>query len=104
MEESGAVCTDVNYVASQAWPFPQSSMVGFTATADMSRPLQIDTTELLDGKWFSKEAVAKAAAASVTMDPKQTDVILANDPTLELLVPAKGAIARHLIDTWLASH
>ena len=65
-EETGVTvdAASVKYLKSQPWPFPQSSMIAFTATADHSaahNALDIDTDELVAAHWFDREAVAGAA-------------------------------------------
>ncbi|OEU12876.1 hypothetical protein FRACYDRAFT_161145, partial [Fragilariopsis cylindrus CCMP1102] len=47
----------IKYIGSQPWPFPQSCMIAFTAKADETQPFTIDTNELIDAKWFSREDV-----------------------------------------------
>jgi NADH pyrophosphatase NudC (nudix superfamily)/nicotinamide mononucleotide (NMN) deamidase PncC len=92
----------VQYVTTQPWPFPQSTMIGFTATADETQPLNIDTNELLAAAWFDKAQVH--AATTVTGPVMQHDAAAAAiraNPSLELLVPPKGVLARTLIETWL---
>lgn len=51
-EEVGVEIRDLQYVASQYWPFPSQLMVGFTAVyADGE--VRIDREELEDARWFS---------------------------------------------------
>jgi|AntRauTorckE5430_2_1112549.scaffolds.fasta_scaffold03119_4 NAD+ diphosphatase len=95
----------VKYIGSQPWPFPQSCMIAFSATADDSQPLNIDENELVDAMWFDKKDVL--AATKVEGPVMQHDVAkaaLEADPSLPLLVPPKRVIARTLIDTWLGTH
>jgi NAD+ diphosphatase len=61
-EEAGVRVRDVTYVASQPWPFPSSLMIGCHAYAD-DPAITIDTTELEDARWFSRDDVAEALAA-----------------------------------------
>jgi NAD+ diphosphatase len=86
-EEAGIRVRDVRYVASQPWPFPSSLMIGCTATAE-SRELTIDRTELEDARWFSRAEIAAALAdaAGAAFQP-----------------PPKAAIARTLLERWLAA-
>jgi NAD+ diphosphatase len=94
----------VQYVGSQPWPFPQSCMIGFTAYADCSQELKVDTKELISAGWFSKADVARAAEVEgPTMKREIAEEALRKDPTLPLLIPPKGVIARKLLDKWLAS-
>jgi len=92
----------VRYVGSQPWPFPQSSMVAFSATADDSQPLDIDEEEIVSARWFDREEVVKATMVEgAVMQREVAEAALERDPGLNLLVPPKHVIARILIDTWL---
>lgn len=94
----------VQYVGSQPWPFPQSCMIGFTAYADCSQELKVDTKELISAGWFTKADVARAATVEgPTMKREVAEEALRKDPSLPLLIPPKGVIARKLLDKWLAS-
>jgi len=94
----------VTFVGSQPWPFPQSTMLGFRATAAADTgALVVDTEELVEASWFDRAAVAAATAASgPTGDPRKAEVAAAIDPSLRLLVPPEGVLARTLIEAWLA--
>jgi len=50
-EEVGVEVTDITYRASQAWPFPHSLMVGFTARW-AGGDIDIDESEIVDAQWF----------------------------------------------------
>jgi len=92
----------VEYVGSQPWPFPQSCMVAFTATANETQILNIDTNEIVEARWFDREEVRKAARIQGTiMGEDAAKKALEDDPTLPLLIPPKQVIARSLIDKWL---
>ena len=92
----------VRYVGSQPWPFPQSCMVAFEATADASQPLTIDENELVDARWFDKEEVLRATQIQgPVMQAEVAKKALQEDPSISLLIPPKQVIARKLIDTWL---
>jgi NAD+ diphosphatase len=86
-EEAGIAVRDVRYVASQPWPFPSSLMIGCSARAE-GRELTIDHTELDDARWFSRDAIAAA---------------LAGAPDAAFRPPPKAAIARTLLERWLAA-
>ena len=86
-EEAGVEVTDVRYLASQPWPFPNSLMIGCWARALNDR-LTIDFTELDDARWFSREEVIAA---------------LAGEPEAAFLPPPPFAIARTLLEHWLAA-
>lgn len=51
-EETQVRVTNIQYVGSQPWPFPDSLMVGFTANWQ-SGNICIDPTEILEARWFS---------------------------------------------------
>lgn len=86
-EEAGIEIADVRYVASQPWPFPSSLMIGCRARALDDR-LTIDFTELDDARWFTRAEVAAA---------------LAGDAGTAFLAPPRFAIARTLLEDWLAA-
>jgi NAD+ diphosphatase len=84
-EEAGIDVTDVRYVASQPWPFPSSLMIACTAVA-ASRELTVDTTELDDARWFTREEVEHAVRGG-------------GDAPFQ--PPPRTAIARTLFEHWL---
>jgi len=73
-EEVGIEIRDIQYAASQPWPFPHSLMICFTARY-ASGTVKPDGVEIEDAQWFSRD----------------------NLPTL----PHPGSIARRLIERWL---
>lgn len=83
-EEAGIAVNQVRYLASQPWPFPSSLMIGAHATST-GRDLTIDTTELDDARWFTRQQVLDALAG-------------ASDSAF--LPPPRWAIARTLIEAW----
>ena len=109
--------TSIQYWSSQPWPFPRSYMIGFHATAavvvvennnnehsdDSLPPLSIDEQELVSAAWFDKSKVAAAAQVSrgAIMNDHVAQQALDQDPSLSLLIPPKGVLARSLIDAWL---
>ena len=86
-EEAGIHVHDVRYVASQPWPFPSSLMFGCHASAD-GEALTIDTNELDDARWFTRDEIVDA---------------LAGRPGAAFLPPPKAAIARTLLERWVAA-
>lgn len=50
-EETGVRVSDVRYVHSQPWPFPDSLMIGFTAQY-LEGGIEIDPTEIVEADWF----------------------------------------------------
>jgi NAD+ diphosphatase len=84
-EEAGVVVDRVDYLASQPWPFPASLMLGCRGEAT-SRDIRVDPVELEDARWVSREEMLEIVAGrSQAMKPAR-----------------KGAIARFLIEAWLA--
>ena len=82
-EESGVRVIAPEYLGSQAWPFPYSLMVGFTAKVDPAHadlPLNPDGVEIEKLRWFSREEIAAEAG--------------------KLLLPGKLSIAGALIEHW----
>jgi NAD+ diphosphatase len=86
-EEAGIDVAEVRYVASQPWPFPSSLMIGCQARA-LGDKLIIDFTELDDARWFTRDEVAAA---------------IAGEEDASFLPPPRYAIARTLLDDWLAA-
>ena len=84
-EESGIRVGAVTYLASQPWPFPASLMIGCHGAA-ISAAITIDPEELQDARWATREEMMLATAG-------QHPVIKPG---------RKGAIARFLLDAWLA--
>ncbi|GAA3050782.1 NAD(+) diphosphatase [Actinokineospora globicatena] len=56
-EESGVAVGAVEYLASQAWPFPSGLMLGFRAEA-VSPDIAVDRDELEEARWFTRAEVA----------------------------------------------
>jgi len=84
-EESGIVCDEVRYVASQPWPFPSSLMIGCLARA-ATREIVLDRHELEDARWFTREEVR------AMFEKRHPDGLFA---------PMRMAIAHHLLKFWL---
>ncbi len=84
MEEAGIVVGPVRYLASQPWPFPSSLMLGCLAQARSSE-ITVDTTELEDARWFSRE---------------EARLMLSRTHPDGLTCPPKLAIANLLMRSW----
>lgn len=85
-EESGIRVDTPRYLGSQAWPFPRSIMLGFSArVAAGQNPegLLPDGLEIVDLRWLSRDDLRSEAGT--------------------LLLPGSTSIARALIDHWLAA-
>ena len=96
LEEAGVRVGTVSYLSSQPWPFPASLMLGFSATYEGGEPT-IGDEELQDVRWFTRAEIAAAAAA-----PESENWGTPGDPGGELALPPRLAIARVLIEHWLA--
>lgn len=85
LEESGVRLGEVEYVASQPWPFPRSLMLGFRARlapgADPNE-LHPDPEEISELRWFTREEL--------------------RNPAPGIILPMPLSIARWLIDRWVA--
>jgi NAD+ diphosphatase len=84
-EEVGVEVGAVSYLASQPWPFPASLMFGCAGEA-LSDALVIDPVEIEDAMWVTREELMTAFAGAHP----------------EILPARKGAIARFLLENWLA--
>jgi NAD+ diphosphatase len=81
-EEVGLRVTDVRYVASQPWPFPQSLMLGFVARVDEGHEIRVDREEIEEARWFTRDELRA--------------------PDGQLVIPPSISIARHILDRWVA--
>ena len=79
-EESGLDVSEPEYIYSQAWPYPYSLMLGFSAKAKSSQQLKPDGEEIVRLRWFSRDEL-KAEAS-------------------KLLLPGKASISRAMIELW----
>ncbi|MEX0365806.1 MAG: NAD(+) diphosphatase [Ruegeria sp.] len=85
MEEAGVHVGQVDYLASQPWPFPASLMFGCAGKA-LSRDIRIDPVEIEDALWVGKGEMMQVFAGEHP----------------NLLPARKGAIAHFLLQNWLA--
>lgn len=76
-EEVSIEVAEIRYFGSQSWPFPNSLMIGFTATY-ASGEIRIDPREVAEASWFRYDALPR--------------------------VPPRLSIARRLIDAFVAKH
>ncbi len=79
-EETGILVGDVEYEASQPWPFPSSLMLGFRAVA-RTHDITLHDGELEDARWFTRADLASGTPG----------------------LPPAGAISTRLIDRWYHS-
>lgn len=83
-EEVGVTVDDVDYVASQPWPFPASLMLGYAARA-VTTDLHLVDEEIAEAAWFSRD-----------------DLVAAMDARA-VFVPPSISIASRLIEEWLGA-
>ncbi|WP_429277584.1 NAD(+) diphosphatase [Novosphingobium gossypii] len=88
-EEAGVRVRDVEYVASQPWPFPSSLMIGCHAYAD-SPEIVIDETELEDVRWFTRAQCIDAL-----------DAVAVGEQGRAFGAPPKHAVAHVLLRWWV---
>jgi NAD+ diphosphatase len=82
-EEAGIRTTKVRYLASQPWPFPSSMMIACFAQAT-NLDITLDTDELEEARWVTKDEVRAALAG-----------------TGDWLAPPPMAIAHTLLKAWV---
>lgn len=81
-EEAGVYCNDINYLASQAWPFPASIMIAFEAITDHPDDARPDGVEITEVRWLSRDEMKASIAAG------------------EILLPPTISVARKMITGW----
>lgn len=81
LEEVGIATSNIQYIASQPWPFPASLMVGFTCETNEQEISLIDQ-ELEQAHWFSAQELGEKVESG------------------ELLMPFSVSISWHLVDRW----
>jgi NAD+ diphosphatase len=93
-EEVGITLDRIDYVTSQAWPFPASLMLAYAAVADPAQPLKVDAIEITEARWFSRREIRAVLGG----DP--VDVGTADEPAVVGL-PMQVSVAHYLISSWL---
>jgi len=81
-EEAGVRVQDIRYIASQAWPYPRSLMLGFQAVAVDERA-QADGEEIVDVRWLTRAEIGTSLAGEGPVG-----------------LPGPASIARRLIEQW----
>jgi len=84
MEEANIVITDVQYRASQPWPFPSSLMLGFRARAT-TFDIDVGNDELEEARWFSRSEI----------------IALSEADREDRRLSSPDSIARWLIEDWV---
>ncbi|MBD2841341.1 NAD(+) diphosphatase [Erythrobacter rubeus] len=91
-EEAGLRVRDVEYIATQPWPFPSQLMIGcYSQTDDIE--ITLDVEELEEARWFTRDEVELA------MDNVPTE--RGADGPGPFNAPPPAAIAHSLMKWWL---
>ncbi len=86
-EEAGLRVHDVEYIATQPWPFPSQLMIGCYSKTDETE-ITLDVEELEEARWFTREEVQHAM-----------DTIGSEEGPFN--APPPAAIAHSLLKWWL---
>lgn len=86
-EEAGVKGEQVKYLLNQPWPFPSNLMIGVHIEAQHTE-LSIDYNELEEAIWVTKEEV---------------NAVLNGETDRNFLLPSSVAIARNLLEYWVAN-
>lgn len=81
-EEVGLEVHGVEYLGDQAWPFPTSLMVGFTARSTGAE-LTLQESEIAEARWYTRAELLAAVADG------------------SLAVSSRLSIARRIVEHWL---
>lgn len=87
LEEVGLIAEEVEYMASQPWPFPSSLMMGFRVKVK-NNTITIDDDELSSACWYTASEISKFAEWGEEGNAIQ--------------IPRKESIARYMIDEWVS--
>lgn len=85
LEEVGVTVGRVEYALSQPWPFPSSLMFGCVSAAETTQ-ITIDPAEIEDALWVTRDEVA----------------LILDGAHPRIGQPRRGAVARHLMEAWVA--
>jgi NAD+ diphosphatase len=81
-EETGLSVGEIRYLGSQPWPMPQSLMLGFRARAIGGQQITVDTDEIAEAQWFSRDELRAAIASE------------------RVRLPPPVSIAHRIIESW----
>ena len=81
-EEAGVSVTDIHYLGSQPWPFPQSLMIAFEATIQDPENARPDGEEIVEIRWFDRNELYASIMEGT------------------LLLPPSISVARAMIQSW----
>lgn len=95
-EETGLHALSTEYRMSDVWPFPRSLMICYRVTVDENEPIIHHDGEIRAARWFTAEQLREAIAISEERGNSGQD-----DPA-KLELPGTNAVARRMLDDWLA--
>lgn len=95
-EETGLHALSTEYRMSDVWPFPRSLMICCRVRVDESEPIIHHDGEIRAARWFTAAELREAIAISEERGNSDED-----DPA-KLELPGTNAVARRMIDEWLA--
>ncbi len=75
LEETAIKTTNIRYIASQSWPFPNALMLGCSAEY-ASGEINIDRNELEDAQWFTPETMPTKLPPQMTIARRLIDLHL----------------------------
>ena len=81
-EEAGVRVSNINYLGSQPWPFPQSLMIAFEATIEDPENARPDGEEIVEIRWFNRDELYASIVEGI------------------LLLPPVISVARAMIQAW----
>jgi NAD+ diphosphatase len=84
-EETAITVGEVRYVGSQPWPMPHSLMLGFRASATGSLEITVDSEEIAEAHWFSRDELRASIASGA------------------IRLPPPVSIAHRIIESWYGS-
>jgi NAD+ diphosphatase len=85
LEETGISVVSARYVGSQPWPMPHSLMLGFRAHATGSLQIVVDSEEIAEARWFSRDELRASVESG------------------EIKLPPPVSIAHRIIESWYGS-
>ena len=85
-EECGIRVDNIEYQASQPWPFPSSIMLGFRARA-LNTDIVVDNHEIAEAHWFEAEQLLEFGEWG--------------DEGSGFCLPRRDSIARFLVNSWM---
>lgn len=85
-EETGVVCSKINIVMTQPWPFPANLMIGCIAEVEFNGENEKiylgHDNELEDAKWFDMDFIEKLVYGFSDDDPAPKDVVIPEGATI----------------------